>query len=132
VSAALATLCAVAGAGGDPPFPPPPPPPRRHSDESPNVISCDGVYKHNTRDNTLSWRIESVGKDNSSGTLEFTIKGRSPDAFFPVSVAFTSADTLCPITVTNVLPVDEPEDGRPLRFAYTKGMRSDGYTVDAQ
>ena len=36
------------------------------------------MYKHNTRDNTLSWRIESVGKDNSSGTLEFTIKGRSP------------------------------------------------------
>lgn len=67
----------------------------------------------------------------SSGTLEFTIKGRNADAFFPVTVGFTSAETLCPIGVKTVLPLDEEDDGRPLRYTVVKGSASDGYTVNA-
>lgn len=67
----------------------------------------------------------------STGTLEFTIKGRNADAFFPVNVSFASRDTMCPLSVVTVLPVDEPADGRPLRYASTKGLTTDGYAVEA-
>jgi hypothetical protein len=33
-------------------------------DSTPRVGACDGVWKHNTRDNTLAWRIETINSDN--------------------------------------------------------------------
>ena len=48
------------------------------------------------------------------------------DAFFPVSVNFSSADTLCPIDVSSVVPYD----GGPLRFSSTKTLQTDEYVVE--
>ncbi len=48
------------------------------------------------------------------------------DAFFPVSVNFTSTDTLCPIDVTSVMPYE----GDELRFSATKTLLVDEYQVE--
>lgn len=79
------------------------------TDAAPRVVACDGAYKHNTRDNTLQWRIDSVSASNASGALEFTLAGRgvNADAFFPVTVTFNSTDTLCPLDVADVVPIEE-------------------------
>jgi hypothetical protein len=66
----------------------------------------------------------------SSGTLEFSFKGRNPKAIFPVSVTFTSADTLCPIAVTAVLPSDASVGDKPLRYSATKTLTVDEYTIE--
>ena len=34
-------------------------------DVSPNVRSCDGSWKHNTREHTLLWRIDTLNGDNA-------------------------------------------------------------------
>ena len=48
------------------------------------------------------------------------------DAFFPVSVNFTSTDTLCPIDVTSVMPYE----GGELRFSASKTLTADEYVVE--
>ena len=34
-------------------------------DVTPNVRNCDGSWKHNTREHTLLWRIDTVNSDNA-------------------------------------------------------------------
>jgi hypothetical protein len=34
------------------------------SEDVPKVANCDGVYRHNMRDNVLAWRIETISADN--------------------------------------------------------------------
>jgi hypothetical protein len=48
------------------------------------------------------------------------------DAFFPVSVGFSSTDTLCPIDVESVMPYE----GDALRFSATKSLQADEYVVE--
>jgi hypothetical protein len=49
------------------------------------------------------------------------------DSFFPVTTTFASADTLCPISVLDVVSIDE---GRTLRHASTKGLAVEEYVVE--
>ena len=59
-------------------------------DVVPSVKSCDGSWKHNTREHTILWRIDSVSADNSC------VRGRvgrregflSPPPFFLTSFLF--------------------------------------------
>ena len=62
--------------------------------------------------------------------MEFSFKGRNPKCIFPVSVAFTSTDTLCPIDVTSVIPSDGAVGDKPLRFSATKSLTVDEYTIE--
>ena len=34
-------------------------------DVLPTVKTCDGIWKHNTREHTLQWRIDTVNSDNA-------------------------------------------------------------------
>lgn len=91
------------------------------------MANCDGVFKHNMRENVLAWRIDSISGDNATGSMEFSIKARNADAFFPVRVSFTSSDTLCPIALADVVTVD---DGKQLRHSSQKSLATDEYTVE--
>ena len=62
--------------------------------------------------------------------MEFSFKGRNPKVIFPVSVAFTSADTLCPIQVTSIIPSDAAVGDKPLRFSATKALTVDEYVIE--
>lgn len=97
------------------------------TDAAPRVAACSGDWKHNTRENVLTWHVESIDADNSTGSLEFAIKSRNEDGFFPVSLSFTSGETLCPLAVRDVASLD---DGRSLRFASSKSLTVESYTVE--
>jgi hypothetical protein len=96
-------------------------------DTVPKVTSCAGDWKHNTREHYIAWHIDSISEENASGTMEFTVKGRSEDVFFPVNVQFTSVDTLCAIAIGDVVTIDE---GKPLRCATSKILSTDSYVVE--
>lgn len=97
------------------------------TDAAPRVSACSGDWKHNTRENVLTWHIESIAGDNSAGSLEFAIKSRNEDGFFPVSLAFSAGETLCPLAVRDVTSLD---DGRSLRFTSSKSLAVESYSVE--
>jgi coatomer subunit delta len=94
---------------------------------SPKIVAADGTFSHNTRENTLIWNIASVSSENPSGTLEFNIKGKNLDAFFPVTVTFTSSDLLCPIAVDNIVTVDESQ---PVRYGASRSLLVESYHIE--
>jgi hypothetical protein len=98
-----------------------------HSEETPRVVQANGMTKHNTRENVLTWHLNSVSQANASGSLEFNIKGRNVDAFFPITITFSSGDTLCPLEVTDLVTL---EDERSLRYSVTKTMSVESYEID--
>lgn len=65
--------------------------------------------------------------------MEFKVKGRDADAFFPVQVSFNSSDTLCPLQVSTVIPAEaDPATARPYRYTAKGSMVTEGYTVNGQ
>lgn len=72
------------------------------STETPVVENIDGVYKHDARSGMMCWHFDQVDASNSTGSLEFSIPGNNPDAFFPVQIGFRSETLLCPVQVVSV------------------------------
>jgi hypothetical protein len=72
------------------------------STETPVVENIDGVYKHDARSGMMCWHFDQVDASNSTGSLEFSIPGHDPDAFFPVQIGFRSETLLCPVQVASV------------------------------
>lgn len=66
----------------------------------------------------------------SNGTLEFSIKGKNTDAFFPVRVNFASAETLCPIRVASIIPVDGAPGDKPLRYSVATSLTVEEYVIE--
>lgn len=99
------------------------------SEEIPKVGQCDGVYKHNTRENLLAWRIENISADNSSGELQFTLKGKNigVDSFFPVNITFSSTDPLSSLNITDIVTED---DNKPLRHSIVKKVTVEEYVIE--
>jgi len=96
-------------------------------DTVPKVGACSGEWKHNTREHVLTWHIDTIDAATPTGALEFSVKGRSEDAFFPVTVTFTSSDLLCPLAVASVTPVG---DDKPLRYSASRSLATESYTVE--
>ena len=97
------------------------------TDQAPEVESCDGLNRHNARDQSVEWLIEMVDDSNASGSFEFNIRGNDIDAFFPVTVDFKSTDTLCDLRLKEVVSV---ADGTPLRTAASSAMIVDSYIIE--
>jgi hypothetical protein len=70
--------------------------------DPPVVESIDGVYKHDPTAGMMCWHFDKIDSSNSTGSLEFSIPGSNPDAFFPVQVGFRSDSLLCPVEITSV------------------------------
>ena len=63
------------------------------------VEQCDGDYKHDSRRNVIEWSNALIDADNRTGSMEFSMPGRSND-FFPVTVSFfVSNRSFCNIEV---------------------------------
>lgn len=101
------------------------------SQDAPKVVSCAGTWRHDTRRNLLTWHIEEVSVDagTGNGTLEFNIRGRDVDVFYPVALSFTSADTLCPIDVDTVTSVAPEDAGKTIRTSVSKTLQVERYEV---
>jgi hypothetical protein len=93
--------------------------------DPPAIESIDGVYKHDPASGMLCWHFDQVGGgQNTTGSLEFTIAGNNPEAFFPVHVGFRSETLLCPIAVTNVV---HAQNGTQIPNQLTKVFAPDSY-----
>jgi len=70
--------------------------------DPPAIESIDGQYKHDPAAGMMCWHFDQVDSSPSTGSLEFSIAGGNPEAFFPVQIVFKSERLLCPIEVLGV------------------------------
>ena len=66
----------------------------------------------------------------SNGTLEFSIKGKNTDALFPVRVNFSSAETLCPIQITSIIPADGSPGDKALRYSVSTSLTVEEFLIE--
>ena len=94
--------------------------------ETPTILSVDGSHKHNSQAGELVWEISLIDKSNSSGSLEFHIQQRNADAFFPISVQFSSQQLYCNVDVASVKAVGS---GATIPYGLSRGMSSEDYVI---
>ncbi|KAK9809010.1 hypothetical protein WJX72_007862 [[Myrmecia] bisecta] len=92
----------------------------------PKVNQCDGDYHYDPRKSLLLWSIDLIDDTNRSGAMEFVTPVTASDTFFPVEVSFTSAKTLCDVSVASVT---SNQTGAPVKYAYKTLLATDGYQV---
>ena len=51
------------------------------------------------------WSLELIDESNKTGALEFNIRSRDTDAFFPIQVSFVSQDVYCTAHVVRRAPI---------------------------
>jgi hypothetical protein len=96
------------------------------TNSSPNVVSADGTYKHNPSNSELVWELDLIDSSNSSGSLEFNILQKNTDAFFPISVQFSSLQLYCNV---DVLEVTSVSTGNHIQYGFSKSMSSEEYLI---
>ena len=94
------------------------------STETPVVENIDGVYKHDARSGMMCWHFDQVDASNSTGSLEFSIPGNDPDAFFPVQIGFRSETLLCPVQITSVT---NSSNGSPIANQVLQSFAPESY-----
>ena len=92
----------------------------------PNIISMDGMYKHNAQAGELLWTVDMIDSSNSSGSLEFSIQQRDTDAFFPINVEFSSPQLYCDLEVQQVVAAGS---GAAIQYGLSKGLSTEEYTI---
>lgn len=96
------------------------------TNSAPNVVSADGTYKHNASNGELVWELDLIDASNSSGSLEFNIQQKNTDAFFPISVQFSSLQLYCNI---DILEVTNVSSGNHIQYGFSKSMSSEEYLI---
>jgi hypothetical protein len=93
----------------------------------PSIESIDGVYKHDPAAGMMCWHFDRVDANtNASASMEFSIAGNNPEAFFPIQIGFRSETLLCPIIVTGVT---NAATGAPIPNQMSKIFAPDSYQV---
>jgi coatomer subunit delta len=95
--------------------------------DSPTILSVDGSHRYNSQTCELIWELQLIDRSNSTGSLEFTISQKTSDAFFPITVQFSSQQLFCPVDVVSVNSV---ETGAPIKYGLTKGMSTEEYSIE--
>lgn len=93
---------------------------------APIVQNCDGDYSYEKYKNCMLWKLQSIDKSNSSGTLEFTVSGHASD-FFPVNVSFVSGVSYCDIQVGGVMQADN--SGQAVKHSLDVNFCTDKYEI---
>jgi hypothetical protein len=94
--------------------------------DAPVVESIDGVFKHDSRAGMMCWHFDQVDANtNATASMEFSIPGSDPDAFFPVQVGFRSETLLCPMEITSVT---NSQSGAAIPHSMTKSFAPEAYT----
>ena len=73
------------------------------------------------------WNLDLIDDSNKTGALEFNIRSRDADAFFPIQISFASQDLYCTAAVTAVTNV---ETGAPIAFGMQKGLLVENFRVE--
>eukprot|EP00002_Diphylleia_rotans_P005328 TRINITY_DN1445_c0_g1_i1.p1 TRINITY_DN1445_c0_g1~~TRINITY_DN1445_c0_g1_i1.p1 ORF type:complete len:515 (+),score=145.97 TRINITY_DN1445_c0_g1_i1:114-1658(+) len=94
--------------------------------DPPVVADVTGNYNYDSRNRVLLWQLDLVDESNSSGSIEFSIKGVQPKSFFPISVRFTSRTTMCDLQVAGVFSLDTEA---PLPFGLETSFAPESYSI---
>jgi coatomer subunit delta len=92
-----------------------------------NVQSVDGSYKQNASAGEVYWELPMIDSSNSSGTFEFTVPQKSSDAFFPISVSFSSSNLCCNVSVASVTTAD---GSGPVQYGLSQLMSTEEYLIE--
>ncbi|CAM9655664.1 unnamed protein product [Pylaiella littoralis] len=92
----------------------------------PEIAAIDGSHRHITQEGTLLWTMDLLDQSNRTGSLEFNIASRDPEAFFPITVTFASTQLFCNVQVAGVV---NTETEAPIQYGYTASLTADSYTV---
>jgi len=94
----------------------------------PSVGSHTGSWSMDPDTHALAWTIPhvSASSDSRSGTMEFSVSGEDPAAFFPVQVNFAAVGSMIGIEVTSVVQSDTSEDAP---FSQEVSVTTDDYQV---
>jgi hypothetical protein len=66
-----------------------------------------GSYRYDQKNSELVWNLEDIDADlNPTGSLEFTVPSGDESGFFPISIQFTSKQTLSQIRVEDVITAE--------------------------
>jgi hypothetical protein len=95
--------------------------------DPPAIESIDGQYKHDPTTGMMCWHFDAVsGNQNTTGSLEFSVPGNNPEAFFPIQIGFRSETLLCPLVITGVT---NASSGAPIPNQMTKTFMPESYQV---
>lgn len=94
--------------------------------DSPSIVNVDGVHAHNPKDGTMLWSLDMIDANNKTGSLEFNIPSRDTDAFFPLSVSFSSSTLF---TESSVQGVTDLAAGGPVRYGESRVLTTDSFVV---
>lgn len=95
--------------------------------EQPGILSVDGTHKYNAAQGELIWELQLIDQSNASGSLEFSIAQKDTDAFFPITVDFSSQSLFVDVEVAGVTSVGS---GGPLQYGFNKGMAAEEYFIE--
>lgn len=96
------------------------------SPQKTSVSQVDGQTSIDSRRGVLDWTVDIVDQTNANGSLEFTTAQADAEAFFPITVSFTTPSNLCDIDVKSV---QRTSDGREPRIDESRSLAADGYRV---
>lgn len=95
------------------------------SGNSPVVSECEGMYEHDSRKNTLLWKLPVIDSSNKSGSMEFSCGG-NPSDFFPVTLKFFTKSLFCNLKVLDVVMVDSNES---VKYSYDALFLTEKYEI---
>ena len=93
---------------------------------TPTVNSCDGDWRHDPLNGCLLWTVDLVDDSNRSGSMEVIVESAPAASFFPCTVSFSAAATLCDITVPQCL---QSQSQAPTRFSSTKALSVNKFEI---
>ena len=93
----------------------------------PTVKQADGDWRFDARRGALLWTIELIDDSNRSGAMEFVVPAAEPEAFFPIEIGFSAAETLCQLEVASVT---QPATGAPVKYGFKRVLTTGTYVVE--
>lgn len=69
-----------------------------------NDVKVDSIENgtYTTKQNSLTWILDRIDSKNSNGVLEFSLNSGDENSFFPISVKFTSPNTISGFSIENI------------------------------
>ncbi|KAI0715581.1 hypothetical protein C8Q72DRAFT_191940 [Fomitopsis betulina] len=92
----------------------------------PTVSSHNGEWALNPSVHALDWNIPIINADDRSGSMEFSVGGDDPGAFFPVKLSFMGEGSIAGVHLASVTKVETGED---VVYSEDAILQIENYTV---
>lgn len=93
---------------------------------APEIRAVDGRSHFDSSSSTLIWTVDVIEPDGS-GVLEFCCDAIESDTMFPLTVEFTSPNTISGLQITSV---ELAENKEPIEFEHLSSLRVESFQMD--